>query len=62
MLTCHLGLPGRHMAKRLQVRELVAAAGLDVVALKRVRVGGYRLPRELGIGRARARCPLIPKH
>ena len=43
--------------ERLQVRELVAAAGLDVAALKRVRVGGYRLPRELGIGQARARCP-----
>ena len=30
MLTCHLGLRVRHMAERLQVRELVAAAGLDV--------------------------------
>lgn len=34
----------------LQVRTLVAHAGLDVVALKRVRIGGYRLPRELGLG------------
>lgn len=41
--------------KAPQVRELVAAAGLDVAALKRVRVGGYRLPRELGIGQVRAR-------
>lgn len=41
------------------MRELVAAAGLDVAALKRVRVGGYRLPRELGIGQARARCPAM---
>lgn len=34
----------------MQVRTLVANAGLDVVALKRVRIGGYRLPRDLGIG------------
>ncbi|BDA41490.1 Putative ribosomal large subunit pseudouridine synthase [Coccomyxa sp. Obi] len=33
-----------------EVRTLVAHAGLDVVALKRVRIGGYRLPRELGLG------------
>ena len=41
------------------MRELVAAAGLDVAALKRVRVGGYRLPRELGIGQARALRPQL---
>lgn len=34
----------------VQVRTLVAAAGLEVVTLKRVRIGGYRLPRELGLG------------
>ena len=33
-----------------QVRTLVANAGLGVEALKRVRIGGYRLPRSLGIG------------
>lgn len=32
------------------MRLLVANAGLQVEALKRVRIGGYRLPRELGIG------------
>ena len=35
---------------RSQVRTLVANAGLEVQALKRVRIGGYRLPRELGLG------------
>jgi len=39
------------------VRTLVAAAGLDVVALKRVRIGGYRLPRELGLGQIAALKP-----
>ena len=34
----------------VQVRTLVANAGLIVEALKRVRIGGYRLPRSLGIG------------
>lgn len=34
----------------VQVRTLVAAAGLEVMTLKRVRIGGYRLPRELGLG------------
>ena len=53
--TRHRGLPWVTDCERLQVRELVAAAGLDVAALKRVRVGGYRLPRELGIGQARYR-------
>jgi 16S rRNA U516 pseudouridylate synthase RsuA-like enzyme len=33
-----------------QVRMLVGAAGLEVCALKRVRIGGYRLPRDLGLG------------
>ena len=55
------GLPVAYIRGRLQVRELVAAAGLDVAALKRVRVGGYRLPRELGIGQAR-HCCFMPAH
>lgn len=40
-----------------EVRRLVAAAGADVVALKRVRVGGYRLPGDLGIGGVRELKP-----
>lgn len=35
------------------MRELVANAGLEVAVLKRVRVGGYRLPRDLGYGQVR---------
>lgn len=34
----------------VQVRTLIANAGLIVEALKRVRIGGYRLPRSLGLG------------
>lgn len=40
-----------------EVRRLVAAAGADVVALKRVRVGGFRLPGDLGIGGIRELKP-----
>ena len=40
-----------------EVRRLVAAAGADVVALKRVRVGGFRLPGDLGIGGVRELKP-----
>ncbi len=36
--------------REMQVRLLAAGAGLEVLALKRVRVGGYRLPRSLGLG------------
>jgi 16S rRNA U516 pseudouridylate synthase RsuA-like enzyme len=32
------------------VRELAAGAGLEVTALKRMRVGGFRLPRDMGLG------------
>ena len=39
------------------MRELVAKAGLEVAVLKRVRVGGYRLPRDLGYGQARDVLP-----
>ncbi|KAK9846553.1 hypothetical protein WJX81_006483 [Elliptochloris bilobata] len=43
--------------RKHEVRELVAAAGLDVASLKRVRVGGYRLPRDLGVGQVRELKP-----
>lgn len=33
-----------------EVRRLVEAAGMDVKVLRRVRIGGYRLPRSLGFG------------
>ncbi|GLC68305.1 hypothetical protein PLESTF_000675000 [Pleodorina starrii] len=36
--------------KKHEVRELVKAAGLELVSLKRVRIGGFRLPRDLGLG------------
>ncbi|GIL66228.1 hypothetical protein Vafri_19759 [Volvox africanus] len=36
--------------KKHEVRELVKAAGLELVSLKRVRIGGFRLPRDLGVG------------
>ena len=34
----------------LQVRTIISNAGLEVVGLKRVRIGGYRMPRGLGFG------------
>lgn len=40
-----------------QVRNLVANAGLDVRVLRRVRIGGYRLPRDLGFGAFRELRP-----
>lgn len=36
-----------------QVRKLVSNAGLDVMGLKRVRIGGYLLPKDLGLGQVR---------
>ena len=33
-----------------QVRQLVAAAGFEVQSLKRVRIGGLRIPTTLGLG------------
>jgi len=33
-----------------QVRSLVESTGLRVNSVKRVRIGGYRMPRELGFG------------
>lgn len=43
-------LPPWPAAPGLQVRELVKAAGLDLTSLKRVRIGGFRLPADLGLG------------
>jgi len=43
--------------KNREVRRLFASAGLDVTALKRTRVGGYRLPRDLAPGKARRLRP-----
>lgn len=40
-----------------EVRVLVASAGLEVKAIKRVRVGGFRLPRDLAQGKYRALKP-----
>ncbi|XP_055962252.1 putative ribosomal large subunit pseudouridine synthase SVR1, chloroplastic isoform X2 [Mercurialis annua] len=37
-----------HEGRNHEVRELVKNAGLEVYALKRVRIGGYRLPSDLG--------------
>lgn len=34
----------------IQVRTLVAHAGMEVRVLRRVRVGGYRLPRDMAFG------------
>ena len=41
----------------MQVRELVANVGLEVTFLKRVRIGGFRLPKDLSLGGMR---PLKP--
>lgn len=36
--------------KKHEVRVLVATAGLELLSLKRVRIGGFRLPKDLGFG------------
>lgn len=41
----------------MQVRTLAANAGLEVQYLKRVRIGGYRLNRDLGIGEVKLLKP-----
>lgn len=41
----------------MQVRVLVENVGLTVTGLKRVRVGGYRLPSDLAIGECRELRP-----
>ncbi|KAL3649986.1 putative ribosomal large subunit uridine synthase svr1, chloroplastic [Castilleja foliolosa] len=40
-----------HEGRNHEVRELVKKAGLQIHALKRVRIGGFRLPSDLGIGK-----------
>lgn len=40
-----------------EVRNIVEAAGMEVKLLKRVRVGGYRIPRNLGFGQFRELRP-----
>ena len=35
---------------RTQVRILVSSVGLEVLSLKRVRIGGFRVPKDLGLG------------
>lgn len=44
-----------------QVRTLAENAGLAVTGLKRLRVGGYRLPSDLGIGDFREMKPYSVK-
>ena len=41
----------------MQVRSLSENAGLEVESLKRVRIGGYRIPNDLGIGEFRELRP-----
>ncbi|KAG2427628.1 hypothetical protein HXX76_012279 [Chlamydomonas incerta] len=43
--------------KKHEVRELVKAAGLNLLSLRRVRIGGFRLPRDLGLGGFKALTP-----
>lgn len=40
-----------HDGRKHEVRELVKSAGLEIHSLKRVRIGGFRLPSDLGIGK-----------
>lgn len=40
-----------HEGRKHEVRELVKNAGLEIHSLKRVRIGGFRLPSDLGIGK-----------
>ncbi|XP_038710269.1 putative ribosomal large subunit pseudouridine synthase SVR1, chloroplastic [Tripterygium wilfordii] len=39
-----------HEGRNHEVRELVKKAGLEIHSLKRVRIAGYRLPSDLGLG------------
>lgn len=36
-----------------EVRQLCAGAGIDAAGLKRIRIGGYKMARELGVGQYR---------
>ncbi|KAH7690453.1 23S rRNA pseudouridine(2605) synthase protein [Dioscorea alata] len=40
-----------HEGRNHEVRELVKNAGLQLHSLKRVRIGGFRLPHDLGLGK-----------
>ncbi|OMO93069.1 hypothetical protein COLO4_17136 [Corchorus olitorius] len=40
-----------HEGRNHEVRELVKNAGLEIYSLKRVRIGGFRLPTDLGLGK-----------
>ncbi|KAK4435972.1 putative ribosomal large subunit pseudouridine synthase SVR1, chloroplastic [Sesamum alatum] len=40
-----------HEGRNHEVRELVKNAGLQIHALKRVRIGGFRLPTDLALGK-----------
>ncbi|KAK4836257.1 hypothetical protein QYF36_020524 [Acer negundo] len=40
-----------HEGRNHEVRELVKNAGLEIHSLKRIRIGGFRLPADLGIGK-----------
>ncbi|KAL1343689.1 hypothetical protein HN51_030034 [Arachis hypogaea] len=40
-----------HDGRKHEVRELVKCAGLEIYSLKRVRIGGFKLPSDLGIGK-----------
>ncbi|CAN8323979.1 unnamed protein product, partial [Cochlearia groenlandica] len=39
-----------HEGRNHEVRELVKHAGLEVHSLKRVCIGGFKLPSDLGLG------------
>lgn len=40
-----------HEGRNHEVRELIKNAGLELHSLKRVRIGGFRLPSSLGLGK-----------
>ncbi|GLT93242.1 hypothetical protein SLE2022_110430 [Rubroshorea leprosula] len=40
-----------HEGRNHEVRELVKNAGLEIHSLKRMRIGGFRLPSDLGLGK-----------
>ncbi|XP_059457158.1 putative ribosomal large subunit pseudouridine synthase SVR1, chloroplastic [Corylus avellana] len=40
-----------HDGRKHEVRELVKSAGLEIHSLKRVRIGGFRLPTDIGLGK-----------
>ncbi|KAL6328409.1 hypothetical protein AAG906_034553 [Vitis piasezkii] len=40
-----------HEGRNHEVRELVKSAGLQIHSLKRIRIGGFRLPSDLGHGK-----------